>query len=92
MQSRSHIQQTLPEIVYIVDWCLVDFLLHHAPHYNRHDSYLDCSEAIMWEERSVVCRRLWIRGLSTVNAFTNGASASGLAWKQKEDILNIFFN
>ena len=31
MQSRSHTQQTLPEIVYIMDWCLVDLLLYHAP-------------------------------------------------------------
>ena len=33
MHSRSHIQQTLLEIVYIMDWCLVDLLLHHAPHF-----------------------------------------------------------
>jgi len=50
--SRSHIQQTLLEIVYIMDWCLVDLLLHHAPHFVIDHAYsdLDCSEATMWEE------------------------------------------
>ena len=32
--SRLHIQHTLLEIVYIMDWwCLVDLLLHHALHF-----------------------------------------------------------
>jgi len=33
MKSRSHIKQTFLEIVYIIDWCLVDLLLHHTPHF-----------------------------------------------------------
>src|SRR6218665_1152013 len=28
-----HIQQTLIEIVYIMDWCMVELLLHHASNF-----------------------------------------------------------
>jgi len=31
--SRPHIQQTMLEILYIKVWCVVDLLLHHAPHF-----------------------------------------------------------
>jgi len=36
IQSRLLIQQTLHETIYIMDWCLVDLLLHHAPHFIIH--------------------------------------------------------
>jgi len=45
----------------------------------------------MWEEGSRVSGQLCIRGLSTL-PLPNGESASGLACKHKEVILNIFFN
>ena len=33
IKNRPHIQQALFEIVYIMDWCLVDLLLHDTPHF-----------------------------------------------------------
>jgi len=35
IQSRPLIQQTLLETIYIIDWCLIDLLLHvhHASHF-----------------------------------------------------------
>jgi len=61
---------------------------------NWRDSNLDCSEAIMWEGLSLVCGQLWIINQRIINnaVVANSASASRLACKQKEDILNIFFN
>jgi len=49
MKSCSHMQQRLLESVYIMDWSLVDLLLHHAPHFIIDHGYsnLDCLEAIM---------------------------------------------
>ena len=45
----------------------------------------------MWEKRNLVSVQLCNRALSTMLS-PNGENASGFACKQKEDILNIFFN
>jgi len=75
IKSRPHMQQTLLEIVYITD--LVSGRLALASYstlYNRPYSNLDCSEAIMWEEWSLRCGRLCMRG------FINSAVAQ---WCQR---------
>jgi len=95
IKSRPHIQQTRLLIVYIMNWFLVDLLLHHTPHFKIDHSLLKSGlfggPNLRGMKSGDMCLRVWMIGIS-IMLFPYGASASGLACKQKDDILNIFFN